>query len=78
MTCNLSDEELWSWIDSDSPEVGEHLATCTECQTRAAKLEAGIEAITKASIPKSPPLPERIGSYEIRRRLGEGGMGIVY
>ena len=25
-----------------------------------------------------PPLPERIGGYRIRRRIGKGGMGTVY
>ncbi len=78
MTCSLTEEELWSWIDSDAPEVGAHLATCTTCRIRAEQLEAGITAITIASTPKSPPLPEKIGTYRIRRRLAEGGMGIVY
>ncbi|UCE58915.1 MAG: protein kinase [Phycisphaerales bacterium] len=78
MSCNLSEQELWSWIDSNAPEVHEHLAHCPTCQERASTFRAGIDALTAASIPESPPLPEKVGSYQIRRRLGEGGMGIVY
>jgi len=78
MSCNLSEEELWSGLDRHAPEMAEHLATCQTCRSRAAKLGAGIEAIAAASIPETPPLPDKIGSYVIRRRLGEGGMGIVY
>jgi predicted Ser/Thr protein kinase len=78
MTCELSDEELWSGIDRNAPEVTEHLAHCESCQSRAAQLRAGIEVVTEASRPPEPPLPDRIGSYRIRRRLGQGGMGIVY
>ena len=78
MSCNLSEEELWSGIDRNAPEIKEHLAKCPICQDRAAHFREGIEAIRAASTPSSPPLPEKISSYVIRRRLGEGGMGIVY
>ena len=78
MSCNLSEEELWSGIDRKAPEIEEHLAKCPVCQRRAAQFREGIEAIRAASEPLSPPLPEKISSYVIRRRLGEGGMGIVY
>lgn len=78
MSCNISEEELWDGIDRDLPETHAHLATCHECQKRAAEFREGIEAIRVASTPSSPPLPQKIGSYLICRRLGEGGMGIVY
>lgn len=78
MSCDLSDQELWSGIDRNAPEVAEHLAQCASCQARAAQLHAGIEAVTEASTPPAPPMPAKIGSYVIQRRLGRGGMGIVY
>jgi len=78
MVCELSEEDLWSWIDRNAEEAEEHLAVCTTCQSRARDLQTGIEAITAASTLATPPLPERIGSYRIRCRIAEGGMGIVY
>ena len=78
MNCEVTDEELWDGIDRNLPEIKQHLRNCASCQARAAEFRAGIEAVTQASTPTSPPLPDRIGSYLIHRRLGEGGMGIVY
>jgi serine/threonine protein kinase len=78
MTCHLSDEEFWSGLDRNAPELQEHLAGCETCRNRAAALKAGIQAVKVASTPETPPLPERIGTYRVLRRLGEGGMGIVY
>lgn len=78
MICTLSDEELWSGLDREAPEIAEHLAACESCRERAAGFRAGMDAVSQASRPVTPPLPERIGTYRIQRRLGEGGMGIVY
>jgi serine/threonine protein kinase len=78
MSCSLSDEELWSGIDRNAPEVTEHMTRCPSCRSRAKQFQIGIKAVAAASTPAAPPLPSKIGPYAIRRRLGEGGMGIVY
>ncbi len=78
MTCNLTDEEFWSGMDRNAPELVEHIESCPLCQSRAHQLETGIAAITSMSVPPQPPLPQMIGHYRIIRRLGVGGMGIVY
>lgn len=78
MTCNLSEEELWSGIDRNAPDIAAHVSTCPTCQSRAAEIKAGIGAIAEVSAPPNTPIPATIGSYRVQRRLGEGGMGIVY
>lgn len=78
MTSHLSDSELWSGLDRNAPEVSEHVARCETCRARADAFRAGIDAIATVSVPQVPPLPASVGPYLIHRRLGEGGMGIVY
>ncbi len=78
MTCELTEEDLWSGLDRGALEVEQHLTCCTTCRQRAAQFRAGMAAIHEASTPRTAPMPARIGSYVVIRRLGEGGMGIVY
>lgn len=78
MNCTLSDEELWSGLDRQSPEIEAHLAECPDCRNRATGFRTGIDAVLAASAVPSVPMPSRIGPYVVHRRIGEGGMGIVY
>ena len=78
MACTLSEEELWSGLDRNAPEVQEHLGECEVCRERATSFRSGIAAVALAGKPATPPLPERIGGYLVQRRLGVGGMGVVY
>jgi predicted Ser/Thr protein kinase len=78
MSCDLSEQELWSGIDRESPEITAHLATCPSCRGKASQFRAGIDAVASASAPSVAPMPSKIGPYSIYRQLGQGGMGIVY
>ena len=78
MICNLTEKELWSGIDRNAPEITTHLAKCATCRARADEIRAGIKVVSDAALPPQEPLPAQVGPYVIHRRLGEGGMGIVY
>jgi len=78
MICDISEEDLLSGVDRDAPELAEHIRQCSHCRSRAEAIRAGIAAVASVSTPTSASLPERIGSYSILRRLGQGGMGIVF
>ncbi|HUJ59549.1 MAG TPA: serine/threonine-protein kinase, partial [Kofleriaceae bacterium] len=53
--------------------VADHAASCRSCHAALALL---VEATVAA--PGEPPELERVGRYVIKRRLGAGGMGVVY
>lgn len=77
-SCDLTEEELWSGLDRDSPDVIKHLEHCEICKLRADDFRRGVSAVSEAARPPEPPVPQQIGPYRIHRRLGQGGMGIVY
>jgi hypothetical protein len=58
---------------SDDPRVKEEVRSLLEAHDRTSNF-----IDTTAAARAVPPAPVRIGDYEIRGVLGEGGMGVVY
>ncbi|MEJ2722370.1 MAG: serine/threonine-protein kinase, partial [bacterium] len=77
MNCDISGEQLWSWIDRDAPELDEHLAVCPTCRARAAKIRDEIKQLAQDEAFEFP-VPDKIDSYKIIRLIGEGGQALVY
>jgi tRNA A-37 threonylcarbamoyl transferase component Bud32 len=72
----VDDEQLWSWVDRDAPELDTHLAEHPEDGSRVASIRRAIRAIAgEEAVDRTP---ESIGGYRIVRRLGSGGMGVVF
>lgn len=78
MSCDVSEQQLWSWIDREAPELEEHLAVCERCRQLAEEVRSGIKAVEHGSAIFSLPLPEKIGSYLVKGLVGEGGQALVY
>lgn len=71
---SVSDEQLWSWVDRDAPELVDHLERHPEDRGRVDELRRAIRAVSN----DDDRTPSRIGPYPIRGRLGSGGMGVVF
>lgn len=76
MNGEIADEVLWSWIDRDAVELEAHLARHPQDRPRVEALRAAIAQAGLAAL--GPPGPPPIPGFRILRRIGEGGMGIVY
>jgi len=73
----ITDEQLWSWVDREAPELDEYLAAHPEAAERVDELRGAIGQLAPLEV-EIPELPERIGAFQIRGLLGRGGMGRVY
>jgi len=88
MTCDMSHEQLWAWVhdEEDDPtvaaEVAAHVAECATCQDQVDEMRdllGDLDAVGLAGggAPTSTASPE-IPGYEIVRKIGQGGMGVVF
>jgi len=75
MDCDVSSEQIWSWVDRDAPELDEHLTHCPACRERAEQIRQKMRLIAAGS---SVVIPDRVGPYTIKCLIGEGGQALVY
>ena len=78
MSCSVSQEQLFSWVDRQAPELEEHISHCESCRKRATEFKESIGEVSSAIGPPAPKLPVRIGEYEVQSLLGSGGQGWVF
>jgi predicted Ser/Thr protein kinase len=71
----ISDEQLYSWLERDAPELAAHLKSHPEDAVRIDRLRGAAGLARELT---APPFPERVGRFRVVRRLGRGGMGEVF
>lgn len=71
----VSDEQLYSWLERDAPELAAHLQSHPDDAVRVARLRGAAGLARELT---APPFPERVGRFRVVRRLGRGGMGEVF
>ena len=69
----VSDEQIWSWVDRSATELDRFLADHPSQFRRVNEYRGLMGSVEPAEAP-----PQRIGSFSLGRRLGEGGMGVVF
>ena len=75
----ITEEQLWSWVDRDAPELEEWLREHPDDRPRADALRAAMGRVASVATPPGhTPIPREIGSYRLIQPIGEGGMGLVY
>ncbi|MBI5762739.1 MAG: serine/threonine protein kinase [Planctomycetes bacterium] len=78
MPCEITEEQLFSWIDRDAPELQSHLDSCPICRERAREITQTIGKVATSVAAPIVRIPERIGDYQIYRLIGSGGQGWVF
>lgn len=71
----VPEEQLWSWIDLESPQLDEYLARCPEDRERVDQIRHAIHSVSEiGASPRTVDVP----GYESIRFLGRGGVGEVF
>jgi len=72
MSDDVTEEQLWSWVDRDAAELDAYLAEHPGAADQVDEMRRTMRAVAE------PRVPGSIGRHRVVRQLGAGGMGVVY
>lgn len=86
MSCDVSHERLWAWVhgeadDTEAADIAAHVDGCAACRDHVDEMRdilGELDAVGMASTPMANIAPAEIAGYEIVRKVGQGGMGVVF
>lgn len=78
MRGEVSDEQLWSWIDRGAADLEDWLAANPGERERVLRLQGLVGQVRNAVQAGASGLPQRIGPFRVLGWLGAGGAGVVY
>jgi len=86
MSCDVSHEQLWAWVhgeasEADAAELAAHVADCALCRDQVEEMRdilGELDAVGMAPPPSTRQAPTEIAGYDILRKIGQGGMGVVF
>ena len=88
MACPFASERVAAWVQGEeedaiaAQQIATHVDSCATCRQLADDYRAIFDALRTVALPAAtapaPPAPQTIGRYRVIRRIGAGGMGVVY
>lgn len=78
MSCNITDEQIKSWLDRGVPDLASHVGACKACRAKSDEQRKLSREIRLALDDGWPRMPDAVGPYRVIRYLGGGGQARIY
>ena len=82
-SCGVSVTTLWEFVDGELDDaraqaLRAHTRECNTCAEHLARIERLDAGLAAFADDEQAPDPDSIDGYRVVRRIGAGGMGVVY
>ncbi len=82
----MSHDRLWAWVhgeatDEEAGAIALHVGDCASCREQVDEMRdilGELDAVGVSAPPSTATAPADIEGYDILRKIGQGGMGVVF